>query len=152
MLDNFKPCLAFTLVQEGGYADNPADPGGATMRGITQITFDEYRRSIGQPLYPVRGITYEEVETIYRNLYWDRARCAQFPVGSDLCIFDYAVNSGVGAVVRFALNAGIDEICEQRLAFLRGLSTWRDFGDDWSARVARCRARAKEMAGGVPSA
>ena len=30
MDDLFAPCLAFTLAQEGGYVDDPHDPGGAT--------------------------------------------------------------------------------------------------------------------------
>ena len=28
--DQFDACLAFTVAQEGGYVDDPADPGGAT--------------------------------------------------------------------------------------------------------------------------
>ena len=36
MADLFDTCLTFTLAQEGGYVDDPADPGGATNRGITR--------------------------------------------------------------------------------------------------------------------
>ena len=34
----FDACLAVVLVQEGGYSDDPADPGGATNMGITRDT------------------------------------------------------------------------------------------------------------------
>lgn len=32
---NFAPALALALKSEGGWSDNPADPGGATMKGVT---------------------------------------------------------------------------------------------------------------------
>ena len=42
MDDNFDTCLAFTLQEEGGYSDNPADPGGATNMGITLATYRQW--------------------------------------------------------------------------------------------------------------
>jgi hypothetical protein len=42
MDDNFDTCLAFTLKEEGGYSDNPADPGGATNMGITLATYRQW--------------------------------------------------------------------------------------------------------------
>ena len=42
MDDNFDACLAFTLKEEGGYSDNPADPGGATNMGITLATYRQW--------------------------------------------------------------------------------------------------------------
>jgi hypothetical protein len=41
MEDRFESCLAFTLRQEGGYVDDPADPGGATNMGITLVSSAE---------------------------------------------------------------------------------------------------------------
>ena len=40
--DNFDTCLAFTLKAEGGYSDNPADPGGPTNMGITLATYRQW--------------------------------------------------------------------------------------------------------------
>ncbi len=45
MKNNFKEALKHVLVHEGGWADHPKDPGGATMKGVTLITF---RRHFGQ--------------------------------------------------------------------------------------------------------
>jgi lysozyme family protein len=42
MTDRFDICLAFTLKTEGGYVDNPADPGGATNMGITLATLRQW--------------------------------------------------------------------------------------------------------------
>ena len=35
MKDNYQAALNHVLKSEGGWSDNPADPGGATMKGIT---------------------------------------------------------------------------------------------------------------------
>ena len=42
MPDRFDACLAFTLREEGGYVDDPADPGGATNMGITLATYRQW--------------------------------------------------------------------------------------------------------------
>ena len=42
MDDRFDECLAFTLRAEGGYVDDPADPGGATNMGVTLATLREW--------------------------------------------------------------------------------------------------------------
>ncbi|MCP8894345.1 hypothetical protein KYK29_05335 [Shinella daejeonensis] len=41
---NFVACLNETLKWEGGWADHPKDPGGATMKGITLATFRRWCR------------------------------------------------------------------------------------------------------------
>ena len=38
--ENFQACLAFTLKYEGGKSNDPRDPGGRTMEGVTQATYD----------------------------------------------------------------------------------------------------------------
>jgi hypothetical protein len=39
----FNRALEMVLHHEGGFVDHPADPGGATNRGVTQATYDAYR-------------------------------------------------------------------------------------------------------------
>jgi len=43
MRDNFPACLAEILKHEGGWADHPQDPGGATMKGVTIGTFAQFK-------------------------------------------------------------------------------------------------------------
>ncbi|MDP2782892.1 MAG: glycosyl hydrolase 108 family protein [Devosia sp.] len=40
----FDICLDLVLQQEGGYADHPSDPGGATNLGITRKTLARWRQ------------------------------------------------------------------------------------------------------------
>ncbi len=47
MNENFDSALEHVLVHEGGWANHPKDPGGATMKGVTLATF---RRHYGQKM------------------------------------------------------------------------------------------------------
>jgi len=42
MKENFQNSLKKVFVHEGGWADYPEDPGGATMKGVTLLTFQRY--------------------------------------------------------------------------------------------------------------
>src|SRR5271165_6321675 len=93
--DNFLPCLKITERWEGGYSNVADDPGGPTDKGITQSEYNEWRRAKKLGIAPVRLISNEDVLTIYRDEYWDKLGCEQFPIGLDLCLFDAGVNSGI---------------------------------------------------------
>lgn len=103
MEGNFIPGLARELVFEGGYVNNPKDPGGATDKGITQATYNSWlhrtNRAAGAP---VSGISDADVSAIYKTDYWDRLYADELPSGIDFCLFDAAVNSGVAQAVSWA--------------------------------------------------
>ena len=159
MKDNFDKALALVLIHEGGFANNPRDPGGATMKGVTLVTF---RRFFGEDktVTDLKNITQAQLAQVYRTGYWDKCSGDQLPSGVDYAVFDAAVNSGPVRAARFlqaavggtvdgvigpttlaavdARNptATINGLCDQRLAFLQGLSTFADFGRGWSRRVS----------------
>ncbi len=149
--DNFERCLAITLKWEGGYSNHPDDPGGPTMRGIIQREYDAWRRKYGKRLRPVREIQEEELLAIYRTEYWDAMGCEDLPAGFDLCVFDAAVNSGVGRATQWLETVPSEDIqayCNARLEFLRRLGRlWRVFGVGWRRRVASIRVEACAMSG-----
>lgn len=168
--DRFAHWLPHILKHEGGYVNHPKDPGGATNKGIIQSTYDSWRDRQGQPRQSVRNITDAEVAAIYRRDYWDAVKGDQLPAGVDYCVFDFAVNSGINRAARYlqgavnvaqdgkigpatiaalgsrAPTAIINEICNSRMAFLRGLSTFPTFGKGWTRRVEEVRALALEAA------
>ena len=170
MRANFDAALAAVLVHEGGYVNDPQDPGGATNRGITQRVYNIWRVDHQLTARSVKHITPSEVMAIYKRNYWDALKCDTLPSGLDYCLFDFGVNSGVSRAARYlqeALGVAADgkigpqtldaveavptpaliqAICNMRLAFLKRLPTFARFGKGWSKRVQDVRVKAKEMA------
>ena len=54
--------LEFVLAREGGYVNRKTDRGGPTNKGVTQVTYNSYRRSKDLPTKDVKDITQQEVE------------------------------------------------------------------------------------------
>ncbi|MBU1305510.1 MAG: hypothetical protein KKF33_08320 [Alphaproteobacteria bacterium] len=99
----FDSCLEVVLAQEGGYADHPADPGGATNLGITRKTLARWRQISpwwALPKSEVRGLQRAEAASIYRASYWNRCNADHLPAGLDLALFDFVVNSGPDRAIR----------------------------------------------------
>ncbi|RUZ76912.1 N-acetylmuramidase [Mesorhizobium sp. M7A.F.Ca.US.006.01.1.1] len=172
-----KESLARVLAHEGGYSNNKKDPGGPTMKGVTQRVYDAYRRGRGLAVRSVKSLTTDELNDIYDRQYWDAVKGDLLPDGVDYVVFDGGVNSGPGRSIMWlqqalrpvysgridgvmgmgtitalkAINnndALIDRICDARMNFLRHLGTFPTFGKGWTARVAEVRAIGKAWATG----
>ena len=174
MQRNFDKALALVLKHEGGYVDHPKDPGGATNKGITIATFRRYVNPKGTK-DDLRRLTTAQAGVVYRKQYWDKVRGDDLPDGVDYAVFDFAVNSGpsraakylqdvlgvaqdgkIGPATLRAANAFrasqiIEELCGDRLAFLKRLGTWKTFGRGWSTRVAGVHSEALAMAKQSPA-
>ena len=95
--ERFARCLDLVLAHEGGYADHPGDPGGATNMGITRKTLARWRKVSPWwklPKAEVKALGRDEAARVYDASYWQRVHGAELPAGLDLALFDYAVNSG----------------------------------------------------------
>lgn len=170
MTGNFPACLEFVLKHEGGWADHPRDPGGATMKGVTMAVYQTYLgRKVSKE--ELRNIPQEHLVDIYKSLYWDKAKCNDLADGVDLVVFDMAVNSGVSRSVRIlqrcvgavadgiigprtmALVNGIPakdiviKFSDGRENFYKSLSTFDTFGKGWLRRTSECEIKALEMIG-----
>ena len=95
----FADCLSIILESEGGFVDDPQDPGGATNLGVTLATLAGFRRR-PVTVADVRALTVADVAPIYQADYWNVAHCGDCPAGLDLMIFDEAVNQGPGRAIR----------------------------------------------------
>jgi lysozyme family protein len=91
----YDDALPEILYNEGGYSNDPQDPGGATNKGITQSTYDSYRKAHTLEQRSVLYIQDQEVAGIYRANYWHDGRCDLLPAGVNLVHFDFCVNSGI---------------------------------------------------------
>lgn len=94
MQTDYDRALALVLRSEGLFANNAHDPGGVTMRGVTQRVYDAYRKARGVAPESVRFIDQVELSAIYKRQYWDAVDGDGAPAGIDYCLFDEAVNSG----------------------------------------------------------
>jgi lysozyme family protein len=148
---NFDLCVNEVLKSEGGYSNNPKDPGGPTKYGITLLDYRAFINKNGTAR-DVKNLSVDQAKSIYKSKYWDALACDTLPPGVDYSCFDYGVNSGVGrprkALQRFKKLSGIaliDAINNERTAFLRSLSTYSTFGKGWLTRVEHVRKVSKEM-------
>jgi len=106
----FDEALQLTLGYEGGISNDKADRGGLTQAGITQRTYDAWRRVRRLPLRAVTLIEPEEVRTIYFQLYWLAAHCDELPGQLAKCVFDASVNHGPTRAIRLLqLSIGITD-------------------------------------------
>ena len=175
--ETFPEALKLTGLSEGGWSDRPLadDPGGPTMKGVTLGTYRAYRQRHGMPAptkADLRAITDSEVRAIFKEGYWDEARCDDLPAGLDYAVFDFAINSGAARAVRvlqdivgadqdgklgpktlraladrlrgWPLPVTIDRYQDARLAFLKGRSNW-SANPGWAKRVEHVRRDAKAM-------
>lgn len=167
------PILLFTLREEGGFSNNPRDPGGATMHGITLKTFRNLMHDQTLTVDDLKNITVGQEAEIYRSGYWDKVKGDMLPPGVDLMVFDMGVNAGPVAsekMLQRALGftgANVDGIigshtlaaihdADQFKLILRiktqhenhykSLDTFDEFGDGWLARLGRRLHLAVEMA------
>lgn len=169
MKDNFQSSLASVLISEGGYVNNPRDPGGATNYGITQHEYDHWRAEQGLQLRPVKFINTYEISTIYRTDYWGPAHCDELPSGLDYCIFDFGVNASPGRAIRFLQQVSgakvdglfgpstvqfvihsdtsklIEDYTTARLAYYKRLPTYDEFGHGWDNRAKAVEQKALSM-------
>jgi lysozyme family protein len=124
------------------------------MWGIIQTEYDAYLKKNGLPHQSVRYIHPAERDEIYRKSYWDAMDCDRLPAGVDYCVFDAAVNSGPARARQWLADAGhptsIEAFCERRLAFLKGLKTWKYFGGGWGDRVVFVHKNAVALSCGEP--
>ena len=101
----FLRAAARVLANEGGYVDNPADPGGETRFGISRRDY---------PKLDIAALTREQATAIYFRDWWQRYRYGELPGMVAAKVFDLAVNIGPGHAVRCLQRAL--RACQRRVA------------------------------------
>ena len=100
-MKNLDICMSFTLGPniEGGFVDNPRDPGGATNHGVS---IRAHRADIGDKdgdgdidADDVRLLTIDDAKAIFKAQYFDPCRAGDLPAPLALMAVDFAYNSGV---------------------------------------------------------
>lgn len=72
-LNEYFPTL---LAHEGGYVNNPKDPGGATNKGVTLKAFQKYAEDLGVEgsVDNLKRLTKEQAALIYEKGYWNPSK------------------------------------------------------------------------------
>jgi lysozyme family protein len=148
---NFDAAFEKLLGHEGGYVNNPADPGGETKFGISKRSY---------PAEDIAGLTIDRAKAIYLRDYWGPAGCDALPDAIRFDVFDTAVNSGVRTAVKL-LQRAVGETEDgvigprtlqavgsmtgprlaarfngARLAYMTDVPAWTSFGRGWARRIA----------------
>ena len=90
------------VTREGGYVNDPDDPGGATKHGVTIHTM----RRLGLDLTgdgavteaDVRALTMDQARDIFIRHYFFGPRIDSLPAPLQASVFDMYVNAGANAV------------------------------------------------------
>jgi lysozyme family protein len=97
---NFRRCFEIVLGYEGGFSEEPGDPSGATQFGVTLNALRDSRGDQNLGIDDLKKLGRDEACEIYRTRYWNVLRCDDLPVGIDLVVFDFAVDSNTGRSAR----------------------------------------------------
>lgn len=166
-LATYDAAMVRIFADEGGYTNDPKDPGGPTNWGITIYDARKYWKADATAA-DVKAMPKEVASSIYRKHYAVPIRYDDLPAGFDYSVFDAAINSGTGRAIPWAgqaLNTNnvtiepivayaklapdkvslIQKYWQLRLSFLHGLKTWSHFGKGWGRRCAQGEAAAVRM-------
>jgi len=170
MNSNWQKSFELMLKSEGGYVNNPADPGGMTNLGVTKATWENWVGRASDEA-EMRSLTPEKVEPLYKKKYFDAVRGDELPIGLDYLLFDFAVNAGVGRSIKTLQTAVgvpadggfgpltmaavqtqnpkqlIEQFSQAKENFYRSLPTFATFGRGWLNRVADVKLKANSMIG-----
>jgi len=148
---NFDIAFDRLMGHEGGYVNDPSDPGGETNWGISKRSY---------PNEDIKAMTKERAKMIFRRDFWNRVQADKLPDGVAWQMSDFAYHSGIGTAIRYfqrALGVADDGwwgrvsqaaadaasesdmimgVLAERLDFMTRLSNWPDHGKGWARRIA----------------
>lgn len=146
----FDQCVEIVLKHEGGYVNDPNDPGGETRFGISKRAYPEEN---------ILNLTIEGAKAIYSRDYWHVMCCNDLPPMIRLIVFDCAVNQGtdfaaknlqnivgasqdghIGPRTLEAISKKVPkdvfkEFAKKRMQHYASLKTFSVFGKGWSLRL-----------------
>ena len=95
-MSDFDNAFEHVVGLEGGYVNDPADPGGETKYGISARAY---------PLVDIKNLTLDQAKQFYLHDYWMAAECDRFTYPLNVYLFDAAINQGVYTAIRLLQTA-----------------------------------------------
>lgn len=149
---DFETAFKFLIGHEGGYVNNPTDPGGETKYGISKRAY---------PAEDIKNLTLDRAKFLYKRDYWGPSGCELAPDLLKFHLFDFGVNSGpktavkilqgiVGevqdgaygprttmAVNNYNLPTVLFKLTINRLEYMTTLDNWPHAGKGWARRMCK---------------
>lgn len=79
------------IAHEGGYVNDPDDPGGETKYGISKRAY---------PRLDIKNLTRDAAADIYERDYFTAAKLYMLPDPLAYCVLDFGVNAGTSRAVK----------------------------------------------------
>lgn len=153
---NFEDSFERLIGHEGGYVNDPEDPGGETKYGISKRSY---------PAEDIPNLTLGRALQIYQKDFWGPSGCDAVPDAIRYEMFDCGVNSGPKRAI-LILQKAVGEIQDgllgphtlmaaqsmnpfrlqarllgHRLDYMNDLKNWAAHGRGWAQRVAEILQR-----------
>jgi lysozyme family protein len=122
MTRRFQRIIPFIFEWEGGYDNDPDDPGGETKFGID-------KRS--HPHEDIKNLTLADAKEIYFDEYWEPAKCESMSEGMGEVVFNCRVNCG---------QSRVDKI----LAIAKTAAAFLDAQEDFYHRLVAARPKSQK--------
>ena len=91
MYTKFDEIIEIVLEHEGGYVNDPDDPGGETKYGISKKAY---------PNEDIKELTVERAKELYKRDYWDKYRTSDLPDRLRHIYVDMCINMGGGRAIK----------------------------------------------------
>jgi lysozyme family protein len=148
---NYDTAFDRLIGHEGGYVNDPSDPGGETNWGVSKRSY---------PNLDIKNLTRAKARDIYYQDFWLPIAGDRLHDGVAWQLFDFAVNSGIGTAVRayqralgvaddghfgpaslaasrsMAESDQIALLLAERLDFMTRTKNWPHHGKGWARRIA----------------
>jgi hypothetical protein len=137
-IDAFEAAMNFVLRWEGGYVNDPYDPGGETKYGISKRQY---------PHLDIKNLTLDQAKEIYRRDYWAPSGCDKLPPQAAVALFDTAVNIGVRRALSLWSQSGgrVEDFLWKRVEYYVAVPDVR-FLKGWIRRVLDLRRQVAALA------
>jgi lysozyme family protein len=156
--ENLRFCKLYphVLNVEGGYVNDPRDPGGATKYGVAFNYNQGYLKQFGiiRP-EQMASLTKDQALEIYYRKYWLPSQADELPDSRlSLVYFDHVINAGQGAADPLLAKLGPDlwkfagdgknvnyfwslslQLMLHRLLWYFSIKNWGTYGKGWFNRL-----------------
>lgn len=160
---NFDQAFDRLINHEGGFSDDPKDPGNWTGGRVNVGELKGTKFGIAANTYgdiDIKALTLDDAKKIYHRDWWLKTGADQLDAAIVFQMWDFAVNAGMSTAKRALQRAAcvaddgnigpmtiravramsttdvLMRFAAQRLRFYTSLSTWPTYGKGWTNRVA----------------